>query len=312
MEDRKVVVLLSTYNGEKYLEEQLDSILQQNVDNVEIIIRDDGSKDNTVNILEKYRKNYPQKIKKIIKGKNIGVIKSFFYLVEYVTLDYDCYMFCDQDDYWCNEKIKRVLKIFDECKEEKKGYFSNLFLVNENLEIIKKRYHKKLLPSLRNCFFENIVTGCTYAANKEMFKEIQQDYLKIKNELNFLPMHDRHFYFLTCHKGKLIYDTESFIYYRQHGNNVVGMEKNKVKAFTKRIVDILKRKSDNKRIKYLKFIEKNYKNELSDVEKRFLEQLLRNYNNFFKRIIFIVFNKFTRQNKYDEYFSKIAYLIGKF
>lgn len=312
MEDRKVIILLSTYNGEKYLEEQLDSILQQDVDNIEILIRDDGSKDNTLNILEKYRKNYPQKIKGIIKGENIGVIKSFFYLIEYVTLDYDCYMFCDQDDYWCNGKIKRVLEIFDEYKEEKKGYFSNLFLVNEHLKIIKKRYDKKLLPSLRNCFFENIVTGCTYAANREMFKEIQQDYLKIKNELNFLPMHDRHFYFLTCLKGRLIYDIDSFIYYRQHGNNVIGMEKSTLKAFKKRILDILKRKKEDKRITYLKFIEKHYKDELPNIERIFLEEFLGNYNCFLKKLIFIIFNKFTRQNKYDEYFSKITYLMGKF
>lgn len=72
----KVQVLMSTYNGEKYIEEQLQSILQQSYHNIEILIRDDGSNDNTVNIIRKYADMYSDKIR-FIKGSNAGIIPSF-------------------------------------------------------------------------------------------------------------------------------------------------------------------------------------------------------------------------------------------
>ena len=80
MEERKVAILLSTYNGEKYVKEQIDSFLNQTYKNVEIIVRDDGSKDSTVKILKEYQNNYNNI--KLTVGKNLGFIKSFFELLK--------------------------------------------------------------------------------------------------------------------------------------------------------------------------------------------------------------------------------------
>ena len=100
-----ISILLSTYNGEKYLSEQLDSILQQSYQNFIIYIRDDGSNDNTLNIIMYYVHNFPSKIKLVDdKVKHRGAKLSFIWLMSHIESDY--YMFCDQDDVWLPNKIE--------------------------------------------------------------------------------------------------------------------------------------------------------------------------------------------------------------
>ena len=308
----RVLVLMSTYNGEKYLDKQLESILNQNVKNVDILIRDDGSKDNTIKIINKWLVEFPKRIKLETK-ENIGVVKSFFELVKAAPIDYDYYFFSDQDDYWSEKKLEKAIEKMKKIHETKKiGYCSNLNLVDKNLKFMKIKYNKKLTPSLKNCFIENIVTGCTYGANQALFIEIKKDIEDIEEYSEKIPMHDYHFYFLTVLYRELVYDKNSYIAYRQHENNVVGMEENKVKFVIQRIKRVLNRKSNDRRIKYLKFIKKNYLDKLPALEKSFLINLLENYNCVFKRLKFILENKFVRQNNIESYLSKITYLLKKF
>ena len=100
-----IVILLSTYNGEKYLKDQLDSILSQSYKNFEIIARDDGSSDETINILKSYN------IKILDTDKNLGAKLSFSVLLDYAVTntDADYFMFCDQDDIWKNDKIEKTI-----------------------------------------------------------------------------------------------------------------------------------------------------------------------------------------------------------
>lgn len=94
MENKKVAVIMSTYNGERFIKEQLDSILNQTYKNLEIVVRDDGSKDGTVQIVKEYMKTYPNIV--LHEGENLGFIKSFFELLNLVEADY--YSYADQDD----------------------------------------------------------------------------------------------------------------------------------------------------------------------------------------------------------------------
>ena len=106
MKNKEVVILISTYNGEKYLAEQLDSLLNQTYQNIKIFIRDDGSKDKTIDIIKEYQK----KSEKIFltEGKNIGFINSFFELLK-LSNNADYYAYCDQDDVWMEDKIERAV-----------------------------------------------------------------------------------------------------------------------------------------------------------------------------------------------------------
>lgn len=306
----KVLVLMSTYNGEKYIEEQLKSILDQEIEEVNILIRDDGSTDGTVIAINKWVERFPQKIK-FNKEVNKGVVSSFFELVKWAPLDYDYYFFSDQDDWWEKIKIKKAIEKIKSIKKEKKiGYCSNLNLVDKNLKFLGKKYTKELIPSLKNCFVENIVTGCTFCANNLLFREIKKDVEIIEKNIEKILMHDYHFYFLAMLYGKLIYDKGSYISYRQHENNVIGMEKNKFKFMIKRVKKILQNK--NRRIIYLKFLNENYKEKLSIAERKKLDLLIESYTTITGRVKFILKNKFDRQNKLDSFLMKLLYLFKRF
>ena len=115
----KILVMMSTYNGEKYIREQIDSILHQKDVKVDIVVRDDGSKDNTQNIL----KNYSSKYKNIkwSQGDNVGPCKSFLELL-YSSGEYEYYAFADQDDYWYPNKLKAAtekMKNYTHCTKQK-------------------------------------------------------------------------------------------------------------------------------------------------------------------------------------------------
>ena len=222
---KKAVVLLSSYNGEKYISEQLESLLLQTWNNLKILIRDDGSCDKTVDILEKYKKKYPNKINFVCE-KNIGVVKSFFRLIE-ISEESDYYFFCDQDDIWEKEKIEKAIEkiqiLESKSSNENIGYCSNLKLVDSKLNLLGISFKETLNPSLSNCFFENIITGCTYSCNKNLFLKIKKEIKKI--DISKIIMHDYFFYFINTLYGELIYDKNSYILYRQHENNVIGNQK---------------------------------------------------------------------------------------
>ena len=136
----KVAVLMSTYNGEKYLREQIDSILAQEGVDVTLYIRDDGSSDSTIEIINEYLTK-TNRIKFYI-GENIGVGNSFMQLVYDCPEDYDYYAFSDQDDIWLTEKMQVAV---DSLKEYSNPflYCSNQILVDKNGKIIGLMKRKK-------------------------------------------------------------------------------------------------------------------------------------------------------------------------
>lgn len=222
---RKIQILMSVYNGEKYLETQIKSILSQdcerkNIAKVTLLIRDDGSSDNTHEILNKYSKLYPDSIR-WYKGENIGVINSFFDLVEHSD-EVDYYAFSDQDDYWLPDKlsegVKKVVKREDmTTSEEPILYGCRPKLVDVNLNEIKSGIKIPVVQTgFGNALIENVITGCTAIINNKLKKII----------MNYLPkytvMHDWWFYIVATYCGHVIYDENSYILYRQHGNNVLG------------------------------------------------------------------------------------------
>lgn len=131
---KEIAVCMSTYNGEKYIREQLDSIFSQEGITVKLIVRDDGSTDSTISIIE----NSPPQLYEIqiIKGKNIGCENSYNQLCMYAlqNINADYYAFCDQDDFWLPTKLHEAVKVLDNYDNDMPNlYFSNLTLVDERL-----------------------------------------------------------------------------------------------------------------------------------------------------------------------------------
>ena len=222
--EKKIDILLATYNGEKYIREQIESILNQTYKNINLIISDDNSKDGTREILKEYEKK-DDRVKLYFQEKNLGYIKNFEFLLKKVGNDY--YMLSDQDDVWLQQKVEKTMETLE--KENADLVFGDLEVVNENLKTIYpsfgdfmllNRKIKKCINSYEVNYLYNCVTGCTMLSKKEYIKKI----LPIPSESKYI-VHDHWIGIMVALNGKLAYMPEKYIKYRQHGNNQIGTEK---------------------------------------------------------------------------------------
>ena len=242
----KIAILLATYNGAKYIREQLESLFQQSCNEFHLYVRDDGSSDDTMKIVGQFREMYPDRVT-ILKDsqKHRGAAKSFMYLLENVDSEY--YMFCDQDDIWLPEKIE---KTFARMKEVEKAIAdagntaqvngtaamsgsaaknvpilvaTDLGVVDEQLNLLSESFNKDLKIDVFRKHPElicvrHVVTGCTMMFNRAA---------KIAS-LPMSPratMHDEWVALCVHFKGGIISILDdATILYRQHTSNTLGAE----------------------------------------------------------------------------------------
>ena len=220
----KIDILMATYNGEEFLREQIDSILEQTYSNFRLIISDDCSKDNTREILREYQKK-DERIEIYFQEKNLGYVKNFEFLLNKVQNE--IYMLSDQDDYWLPNKVEKSL---EKLKEEKADFvFGDLEVVDKNLKkiyesfgdfMLLNRKIEKYIDSYKVNYLYNCVTGCTILAKKDTLKNI----LPIPKISKYL-IHDHWMGLMAAIYGKVAYIPEKYIKYRQHGDNQVGVNK---------------------------------------------------------------------------------------
>lgn len=208
-------ILLSTYNGEKYLAEQIESLLNQKNVNIQIIARDDGSKDETLSILKHYAASNIGF--SVYSGGNVGPAKSFLDLLLKAN-ESDYYAFCDQDDVWDDDKLACAI---DHLKvvniSEPSCYFSNLRIVDHQLTFYRLSHSAPLTQKSKySALTEDMATGCTLVFNAAAKKLVQTRIPQI------CSMHDSWIYLVCKFFGTVVYDTSAHISYRQHGSNVVG------------------------------------------------------------------------------------------
>ena len=222
-----IAILLATYNGEKYIHEQIESILSQTYSEWEIYIHDDGSKDNTCEIILEYSHKYPEKIH-IIEGAGTGCAKkNFFYLMSQVQAPY--YMCCDQDDVWLETKIEKTIKKMKELEDQigKQNpilVFSDLEVVDSNLNLIaaSMNAYQKLNPSktqFKDLLIQSLVTGCVMMMNESCVKKSLVSF-----DIDKIIMHDWWCSLVASYFGKIGFVDESLIKYRQHSDNSVGVK----------------------------------------------------------------------------------------
>ena len=191
--------------------------MEQDYREIFLAIRDDGSTDHTVEILKQYEEKY--KNISVKQEENVGVIKSFFELVQNADENSDYYAFSDQDDKWLKHKISRAVECLEkEDRDIPLLYCSNKILVDKELNPIHSEidYTKEMFPSFGNALVQNICTGCTCVFNKKLYESIKN------NIPNKIIMHDWWLYLVATAFGKVIYDKKSYILYRQHEGNVHG------------------------------------------------------------------------------------------
>lgn len=220
----KILILLSTYNGERYLRNQLDSLYAQEGVDKHLLVRDDGSKDGTLSILDDYCQHYGHMT--IIKGENVGVRKSFLFLVKEAAThysEYDYYAFCDQDDVWFKNKIITGVNALNECSHAYKLFFSGAINTDANLQPISNTC-VRIVNSFGANLVANHILGCTMLINKVLLLEINKiNICPFDNPSGIIPIHDGWTALVAyALDAKVIQHKPGMMYYRQHGNNVIG------------------------------------------------------------------------------------------
>lgn len=215
----KVAILMSTYNGEKYLAEQIESIIKQSYSNWHLYIRDDGSTDNTIRIIKKYAKQN-SKITFYNAGSidNIGVTKSFIELLKGTSADF--YMFSDQDDFWKKNKIETTLNAMlnNDTPNKPICVFSELVVANKSLHPLRLMNGQNIWLDFPHFLFGNCVTGCTMMINQRLKNLLQIE----QTDFSKVYLHDWWIALTASAFGKLVYVEQPTILYRQHGDNVEG------------------------------------------------------------------------------------------
>ena len=233
-------ILLATYNGEKYLEEQIDSIFSQTYTKWNLIIRDDESEDNTLQIIQKYIKKYPQKIL-LISGdyhkSRLGASQNFSTLLKYSTADY--IFFSDQDDIWLKNKVRNSIELMRKLESSYGNTLpilihTDLNVVNARLDCIHSSYWQQqhldpVKSDLKHFLVRNLVTGCTVLINRSL-----RD-LAIPIPVSAY-MHDWWLALIATSFGKISYLPKSTVLYRQHTSNEVGAQSKRFKDIVSRLL----------------------------------------------------------------------------
>lgn len=228
-----VAILLCTYNGEKYLAEQLDSIEAQSFTNWVLWASDDGSSDQTLLILHNYQKKWGAERLKIIEGPRAGSTSNFMSLLYNESIEADYYALSDQDDIWHSDKLQRAREWLSTLPRSAPAlYCTRTLLVDESNEEIGMSELFKRPPSFRNALTQNIAGGNTMVFNtglRSRLGTVRPD----------VVIHDWWLYLVaTACDGEVRYDPIPSLRYRQHQDNLIGMNIG-LKARTNRVFQLL-------------------------------------------------------------------------
>lgn len=228
---KKVLIIMATYNGEKYLKEQLESIFDQKNVEVSVLVRDDGSQDRTIDILEMYKSE-----KRIdwYTGPHLNVAKGYFDLMKKAAAyDVDYIAFSDQDDIWDLDKLHVALQALDKVNFETPAlYYCGQRLVDQDMKFISN-HRLNEYRNLTTRFVLSDFAGCTGVFNKKLLEEV------VSFEPTYMLMHDT-WILKVCLAlgGKVIVDSEPHMNYRQHGGNAVGLGRS-IPAYLKQVKQYL-------------------------------------------------------------------------
>jgi glycosyltransferase involved in cell wall biosynthesis len=263
-----VQILLSTYNGVKYLKPLIDSLLAQDYPNVEILVRDDGSNDGTLDLLNEYAAVHTNIM--VVSGVNLGFAHSFFELLEMSSRTAEYLALCDQDDVWQKDKVSRAVEILNRYSQDTPMlYGSRLTVVGENMKFLGYTDPPRKKPSFCNAIVECPQgLGCTMLLNqraRQLLYEFPQE----------IYSHDWWIHLVLCCFGTIIYDEESRILFRKHASNNLGVYSGLIDKWRIKIHRFRTGQFQlmmNQAIEFMRI----YGSSISSDERRILERLIAN------------------------------------
>lgn len=291
---------MSTYNGERYMRQQIDSILGQKDVFVRLLVRDDGSTDSTLSILDEYKAKGQLEF---YQGENLGPALSFMHLLQNAPAS-DYYAFADQDDLWLPEKLSVAVNSLKGHKSEPALYFCQTQLTDENL---KKKDLVKLHPYLT--FGESLiykyVSGCTMVFNSKL------RCIMSNKQPAYIHMHDAWVYLIAQAVGAYIFfDSTPRMMYRQHGDNAVGLGQSFPYEWKQRLQRLLN--GCNDRYKQAEELEKYYKDTMTKENRYLLRQFLHGKKDILSRFS-LIFNKQLRcSNRTTQFLFWCNLILNKY
>lgn len=226
----KVAILLATYNGERYIAEQLESIVEQTYQNWHLFVSDDGSSDGTLRVIEDFRFQYPDRVTIISRGHRMGGAKeNFFHLMRIVPRTFKAYCFCDQDDNWLPEKIEKTLRALKTIDFESEDCpclaFCDARVVDADLCLLDRSFvsFTDVNPnatSLPELLVQNPISGAEVMVNNRALELASRP-----SNLEGIDMHDQWLGLVVSAFGRITFVDEALFEYRQHGDNEVGAKK---------------------------------------------------------------------------------------
>lgn len=265
----KLIVLLSAYNGEKYLREQLDSLLAQTLRSVEVFVRNDGSTDTTRDILEEYRE---RGVLRWTAGENLGTARSFWLLLQNCE-EADYYAFCDQDDVWDADKLAVAVQALRHLDPMRPAlYCGDVRVADAELRILRETMVRGMQTDYPHALLKNIAPGCTFVFNhpaRELLRAYDAEKLGI-------DLHDwTAFQIISCF-GRVIFDPAPHMSYRQHGDNAIGAHRTTAITLLKKIPSFWSGPMKNSRQRQALRLEQAYGEQMAE-ENRELTVLLAHY-----------------------------------
>ncbi len=268
----KVIVLLSSYNGEIYIRQQLDSLLAQDLQPYRIIVRDDGSSDGTIDILKEYCERHRNI--SYYTGENLKPARSFFDLIRN-SEEADYYALCDQDDVWFSDKLSRAVGLLEkENSDIPLLYCSKYTLTDKDLNPLDSNVSSLYnFSDFPHALIYHTAPGCTFVFNEAARKQI----LRYDVNKEYCVIHDAIIHKVVTLYGKMILDQESHMYYRQHGDNQIGMDADPFRTFLGRVRRFLNGQIRNYRRDTARSLLRVYGNDC-DPEKRELIRMVAHYD----------------------------------
>lgn len=305
VEDKKEIqILLSTYNGEKYLREQLDSFVGQSCfEKVRVLIRDDGSTDGTIEILKEYQAKYNFDV---MFGENLGVNASYEALLHCCDEKCRYFAFSDQDDVWLPEKLDIAISRLNKYSADfPTMFFSRSCVTDANLKPIGISQEPICGVSFYNAMVQNICPGHTQVFNRAVLR-----FLKGSNYEKINVM-DWWIYLIASGLGQVVYESKCTVLHRQHGGNAVGYEMNFVKKFLARLKRVKKGESVKLSVQ-LECYRENFGELLPENYRKELNSFLGSQGSLFTRFSYIRRAKVFRQAKIENIYLWLLYLGGKY
>lgn len=293
----KVAVAMSVYNGEDHLNEQIDSVLHQDGVQVTLFVRDDGSRDSSVAILESYEKKGDLRL---FRGKNVGVVRSFLSLLELIDSEYEYIALCDQDDVWRQDKLLRALaKLEQQDREIPQLYCSEYIFCDANMRELGPSHLNQIGVDFTKMLYENRVSGNTVVMNRALVDVV------VRGGSHDVYCHDWWIALVAAAVGQITFDDYPSLYYRRTGSNVSPTGSGGLRLFRYRINTFFEKQELSRITRQLKKLHSVFGKDMP--ESRLEELSLFLNGNRWKKALF---PRRLRQKLPEELAVRMLFLVG--